>query len=145
MSFKRILLPVDFSDLSRTCLRWTAAQFPDAEIVFLHVCWEGDEVSPSRGDPHVEAGEELARIAGAFSGEFGHQTRSAIVSGHPSTEICQYAQEGGYDLIVMSTHGRSGIKHMLVGSVAERVVGTSRVPVLTISRVMDSLRPGPAP
>jgi len=52
--------------------------------------------------------------------------------GEPAAEIVEFAQQGGFDLIVMSTHGRTGIAHALLGSVAERVVRRSPVPVLTI-------------
>jgi hypothetical protein len=52
--------------------------------------------------------------------------------GAPATRIVEEAQQGAYDLIVMGTHGRTGLSHMLIGSVAERVVRTSGCPVLTV-------------
>ncbi|QSG12561.1 Nucleotide-binding protein, UspA family [Halapricum desulfuricans] len=55
-----------------------------------------------------------------------------IVEGSPSRRIVQYAEDEGMDLIVMGTHGRGGIDRLLLGSVAERVVRTSSVPVLTV-------------
>jgi nucleotide-binding universal stress UspA family protein len=55
-----------------------------------------------------------------------------LVEGSPSEEIVDYAEEASCDLIVMGTHGRGGIDRLLLGSVAERVVRTSSVPVLTV-------------
>jgi nucleotide-binding universal stress UspA family protein len=55
-----------------------------------------------------------------------------IREGSPSAEIVAYAEEAGCDLVVMGTHGRQGLDHFLLGSVAERVVRTAKVPVLTI-------------
>ncbi len=52
--------------------------------------------------------------------------------GHPSDEIIAFAREEGIDLIVMATHGRTGFEHVLLGSIAEKVVRNSPVPVLTI-------------
>lgn len=57
---------------------------------------------------------------------------SSIVDGSPSREIVDYATENDVDVIVMGTHGRSGVDRLLLGSVAERVVRSSPVPVLTI-------------
>jgi nucleotide-binding universal stress UspA family protein len=56
------------------------------------------------------------------------------LQGWAAGEITQFAKEGGFDLIVMGTHGRSGLKHLLLGSVAERVVRTAPCPVLTVRK-----------
>ncbi len=58
--------------------------------------------------------------------------RTAILDGSPAREIVDHAVETGADLLVMGTHGRSGVDRLLLGSVAERVVRTSPVPVLTV-------------
>jgi nucleotide-binding universal stress UspA family protein len=55
-----------------------------------------------------------------------------IVLGNPAAVIVEQAGSGGYDLVVLGTHGRSGLSHALVGSVAEKVVRLSPVPVLTV-------------
>lgn len=57
---------------------------------------------------------------------------SSVVDGSPSRKIVNYAAENDIDVIVMGTHGRSGVDRLLLGSVAERVVRSSTVPVLTI-------------
>ncbi len=59
-----------------------------------------------------------------------------LLEGGPSREITAYTERSGADLVVMGTHGRGGIDHILVGSVAERVVRSSSVPVLDV-RVGD--------
>ena len=64
---------------------------------------------------------------------------TAILEGAPSREIVAYAEETPCDIIVMGTHGRSGVNRILLGSVAERVVRTSSVPVLTIRVNRDEI------
>jgi nucleotide-binding universal stress UspA family protein len=64
------------------------------------------------------------------------EVTTQVIDGSPSTEIVQYAEREGCDLIVMGTHGRGGIDRLLLGSVAEKVVRASNVPVLTL-RVGD--------
>ena len=62
----------------------------------------------------------------------GIQPTKFIRFGRPHDEITKLADEAKCDLIIMGTHGRTGLAHLLVGSVAERVVRTSKVPVLTV-------------
>jgi nucleotide-binding universal stress UspA family protein len=57
---------------------------------------------------------------------------TAVLEGSPSREIVRYAEAQDCDLVVMGTHGRGGIDRLLLGSVAERVVRASEVPVLTV-------------
>lgn len=75
------------------------------------------------GDSSLEA---MERLAGDVS------VRTSQVEGSPAQEIVEYAEDEGIDLVVMGTHGRSGVDRLLLGSVAERVVRTSPVPVLTV-------------
>jgi nucleotide-binding universal stress UspA family protein len=76
----------------------------------------------------------------AVADEAGVEVTTHVVEGSPSTEIVQFAEREGCDLIVMGTHGRGGIDRLLLGSVAEKVVRASNVPVLTL-RVGDE-KPG---
>ena len=78
-----------------------------------------------------EAGDKLANFVDA-AWQKGKRVILATKRGNPSTEIVAYAKEQGIDLIVMSTHGRAGLPHVLVGSVAERVIQTAPCPVLTM-------------
>jgi nucleotide-binding universal stress UspA family protein len=62
----------------------------------------------------------------------GRKVVQAVVEGSPKVEIARYARTHEIDLIVLATHGRSGLAHVLIGSVAESVVRTARCPVLTV-------------
>ncbi|MCC6544606.1 MAG: universal stress protein [Nitrospirae bacterium] len=64
----------------------------------------------------------------------GTDVESVMLSGNPSVEIVKFAEEQAIDLIVMATHGRSGIEHLLMGSVAEKVLRKSPCPVMTIKK-----------
>jgi nucleotide-binding universal stress UspA family protein len=64
----------------------------------------------------------------------------AVVTGHPADTIVRVAQERGADLIVMSTHGRTGLQHVVLGSVAEKVVRLAPCPVLTVKHHRGSVR-----
>jgi nucleotide-binding universal stress UspA family protein len=77
-----------------------------------------------------DEGEEALRAAEDRAGTAGVVT--ALREGPPSREIVKYASEEGCDLVVMGTHGRGGLNRLLLGSVAERVVRSSEVPVLTV-------------
>lgn len=82
----------------------------------------------------AEEGQEGLTTFEDWAGDVPVET--TITEGSPSTEITEYAEEHSCDIIVMGTHGRSGVNRLLLGSVAERVVRTSTTPVLTI-RVDD--------
>lgn len=77
-------------------------------------------------------GEELTQeIAGNLSQEHGYKTATACKRGKPHRVITSYAEDNDIDLIVMGTHGRSGVSRQLIGSVTEKVIRTSETPVLT--------------
>ena len=64
----------------------------------------------------------------------GADVESVLLSGNPSAEIVKFAKEETIDLIVMATHGRSGVEHLLMGSVAEKVLRKSLCPVMTVKK-----------
>lgn len=64
----------------------------------------------------------------------GANIESVMLSGNPSAEIIKFARDEAIDLIVMATHGRSGVEHLLMGSVAEKVVRRSHCPVMTVKK-----------
>ncbi|MCH7660364.1 MAG: universal stress protein [Euryarchaeota archaeon] len=92
----------------------------------METSWEG--VSDMLREDGREALERVREIADKRAVPI----ETAIIDGTPSKEIVHYAIEEGCDLIVMGTHGRGGIDRLLLGSVAERVVRASSVPVLTV-------------
>ena len=79
-----------------------------------------------------EEGEAALERVQELAAEADVPVESHVVDGSPSKEIVQYAEREDCDLVVMGTHGRGGIDRLLLGSVAERVVRSSRVPVLTV-------------
>ena len=83
-----------------------------------------------RGPSETEAAEELRAVAGQAGGP--GEVVCSVRSGAPASEICRYAREAGIDMILLTTHGRTGLRRMLAGGTAERVVRRSGVPVLTI-------------
>ena len=146
----RILVPIDFSACSLAALEHAlamAARF-GSSIDVLHV-WSlphtlgaSDAVAlPGHGHETVAAfarsqtGQLLDELMVDVAGR-GVEVRSRVDSGDPVAEILRIAEEDGYDLIVMGTHGRSGLSHLVRGSVAEQVIRRAPCPVLTI-RVVD--------
>jgi len=79
-----------------------------------------------------EEGEAAIERVRELAGREDVPVEAVVVDGSPSKEIVQYAEREDCDLVVMGTHGRGGIDRLLLGSVAERVVRSSRVPVLTV-------------
>jgi glycine betaine transporter len=77
--------------------------------------------------------ERLLRIAREQALQAGAaNVETKLLQGFAAQEITKLARQGGFDLIVMGTHGRTGVSHLLIGSVAERVVRTAHCPVLTV-------------
>ena len=139
--YDRILVPTDGSTSSRPAIEHSVdlASAHEATIHGVYVIntasfasiptegtWEG--VSEMLEREGKEALEEIAEIAG----ERDVPVECVQLDGAPSREIVRYAEKHGCDLIVMGTHGRGGIDRLLLGSVAEKVVRSSRIPVLTV-------------
>jgi nucleotide-binding universal stress UspA family protein len=135
---KKILTPTDFSDYSSVATEYArelALKFA-AELHFLHVLEVHASSTPTFGgglaisslikESKDKSDEALAELAGETGGT------CVSVEGQPFLEILRYATQNEIDLIVMGTHGRSGLDHVLLGSVAERIVRKSACPVLTI-------------
>jgi nucleotide-binding universal stress UspA family protein len=147
MIWKTILVPHDFSSSANhaAALARDEAKLHGASIVLLHVIDLPGQLKPetvivpdATGAPINikdyavrQAEEHLADIS-ARLGKDGVAATTFIRLGKPEEEIIEFAKQNSVDLIVMGTHGRTGLEHMLVGSVAERVVRGSTVPVLTI-------------
>lgn len=143
--FDRILLPTDFSECSEAAAG-TAGRLAEtlgSRILLLHVLDERIAVDPMfRGEVPLEAVrtrmEQFAQesmdafLDRLFSGFENLDT--ALVSGVPYREILRAAREFPADLIVIGTHGRTGVEHVLFGSTAEKVVRLAHCPVLTVRR-----------
>ncbi|HEV2281932.1 MAG TPA: universal stress protein [bacterium] len=143
MLIQTILVPTDFSDSANAALRWAAdlAQALGARIVLLHVVdleyqWipAGPAVVPTPV-PAVVARRirEQARAAlDAIAAKTPAVRRGLVRDGHARDVILAAADELKADFIVMGTHGRRGVAHLFIGSVAEYVVRHARVPVMTV-------------
>jgi nucleotide-binding universal stress UspA family protein len=141
IKFRRILCPVDFGANSVTALKIAAelARERGAALYVLHVVAipSGPEVSLDFSKLEGAARTRLERLVREKVGA-GANWEAHVRSGAPAFEVLRAAERWGADLIVMATHGRKGLKHLVLGSVAESVVREAPCPVLTI-------RPGAAP
>jgi nucleotide-binding universal stress UspA family protein len=144
---KKILVPTDFSELSLEAIDHAIAFAKQlgAEVHILHVCPMlmyalGPDMVPD--DPNFELQlkarltEKLEKVAQGLRARSVH-VATLLVTGNPSHEIANVAAERGFDMIVIGTHGRTGLSRFALGSVAERTVRVSKVPVLTV-RVADA-------
>ena len=140
----RILAPVDFSDHSERAFRyatWLATRL-GATVELLHVvddpfvsgAWNTEiyvaNVPQVLEQVIVEGNRRLTNMAA--SAQPGLDVTAKVITGQPAHAIVEHARTGLFDLIVMGTHGRTGISHMVMGSVAERVTRRAHCPVLTI-------------
>jgi universal stress protein A len=143
MRIQRILLPTDFSTHSAAATKYAcelATRF-GAELHLLHALEVHLSATPTFGmgldlPRYVRESRHAAEkaLAGALDPQWaaGQAVVRAVVEGSPKVEIVKYARQHDIDLIVLATHGRSGLAHVLIGSVAESVVRTAPCPVLTV-------------
>ena len=124
ITWKKICCPVDFSDESRAALEVAAdvARRFGAALVLLHV----DETPAETMEADLARFKQVAEAQGVAS------VTTAHTSGHPKSAIARFADEHGFDLVVMGTHGWTGRAHALVGSVAESTVRSARCPVMVV-------------
>jgi len=145
IKLEKILVPTDFSEFSMPALTYgcaMAARF-DAALHLLHVCPDAAMLVPEVGGlgsagllEQAEAFEKSAmdQLEKLPPGnwENNHPIVRTTRVGSPFYEVIQYAKTNDIDLIVIGTHGRSGLMHLLMGSVAENIVRKAPCPVLTV-------------
>jgi nucleotide-binding universal stress UspA family protein len=149
MTLKKILVPVDFSEGAEPAIAMAAmmARKFGASVELLHV-WQPPPlvplpvvVVPSSPESQPINLEELARstagtqmkdLATRLRDQGVTEVQSRVAIGTPAHEIVDLAELGHFDLVVMGTHGRGGIAHAVLGSVAEKVVRRAKCPVLTV-------------
>ena len=147
MNLHKILVPVDFSECSRAAFLFAVelARPLHAKLMVLHV-WDVPFLWPSVGDVPVavpdeppmtvgelvkrRATEELERFLAANAPK-GVEVHGRLEMGDPVTVVCEMARDH-HDLVVMGTHGRTGLSRVLAGSVAENIVRRCEKPVLTV-------------
>ncbi|MEZ4363131.1 MAG: universal stress protein [Kofleriaceae bacterium] len=138
----RILVPTDFSDCAARALEYalSLATKVGASVVLVHVFTppivympEGIWAMPAgERNLHDKLEEALQKLAAQCRETSSRPVEAVIAEGEAAKQIVSTAEAQRCDLIVMGTHGRSGLSHILIGSVAETVVQHSRCPVLTL-------------
>lgn len=142
-TIKKVLVPIDFSDYSKSALKY-AVNFTksfNAEIILIYVVEPviyppdfsmGQIAMPSINTEWDDrAKDELAKLAKNEISGF-NSVKTVIKTGKPFVEIIETAKEEDVDLIIIATHGHSGVEHILFGSTAEKVVRKAPCPVLTL-------------
>lgn len=138
----RILVPVDFSECSVKALRYAlpfARQF-GAEIAVLYVLqayYPGGELNHNLDLAYLEKeiADNAARdVRELVEREIGDAVpvRGLVRNGRPADQVCRQAKEDETDLIIVSTHGHTGLKHIMMGSIAELIVRHAPCPVLVV-------------
>ena len=140
--FNKILLPTDFSDHANEALRYATqlAQTHAASLCLVHAY---DLLPYALPDGPIMDERQLETVRVAFQKQLEQLRQAAeargiarvetqLLQGPASSEIVRVASEQHFDLIVMGTHGRTGLSHLLIGSVTEKVVRRAPCPVLTI-------------
>ena len=132
---RRILVPTDFSEFSESAVDYACELAIDSdksrsEVHLIHVVSD----TPGGGMQEAKLRSQLDSLGESIATktELEHETVTRILPGIPSQVITDYAHEHAIDMIVMGTHGRTGLSHFALGSVAERVVRSSACPVLVV-------------
>lgn len=143
--FDRVLVPTDGSDAVGPAID-TAIGLAETHAASLHVLYIVDQPTTvsatGEGVPGLDnlldalqdAGQEATSDIAARAEDRGVEATTAVTQGNPHDDILSYAEEHDIDVIVMGTHGRTGVKRALLGSVTETVVRHAEIPVLTVHR-----------
>jgi nucleotide-binding universal stress UspA family protein len=136
--FKKILVPLDGSELSEAALVHLS-DFKEAEVILMRIKEPLDPNVIGTLDAKValeldeayyeEAVQYLEKIVENLK-EKGITAKTEVLTGNSADEIIKYSQKNDIDLIIMSTRGRSGFSRLVFGSVAEKVIRNSTVPIL---------------
>lgn len=145
MSARKILFPTDFSTLGQATLEMATSLARDrgAKLLIVHVeeppvAYGGGELYYGINEPdRNELQRMLSKVVPADAAvAYEHR----LVLGSPATAIVDLAEREGVEMIVMPTHGRTGVFRLLMGSVAEEVVRKAKCPVLTVKAVAQPKR-----
>lgn len=140
LPIKKILVPTDFTVYSDHAIEYAimVARNFEAKIMLVHVI-EPMAYSVTDTIQIIDHYTALKTVAGPILKNLqnkllkkGLEVDTLLLDGTPYLEIVKRSRQAGIDLIIMGTHGRTGIKHVLMGSVAERVVRMAPCPVLTV-------------
>lgn len=140
---KKILVPIDESDRSTQALEFALEEFSEDELTVVHVINPDDVfMAEGRGSSvesydnirkrHEGDAEKLLDAARERAAEAGLELETEILDGDVAKAIIEYAGERDVDHIVLGSHGRTGARRILLGSVAEKIVRRSPVPVTVV-------------
>lgn len=142
-NIKKVLVPIDFSDYSKNSLRYSInfIRCFKAELILIYVVepviyppdFSMGQIAVPAVDVEVDkrASEELKKLAKTEVPP-DMKVRTIIKTGKPFVEIVETAAEEDIDLIIIASHGRSGMEHILFGSTADKVIRKAPCPVLTL-------------
>ena len=135
LSYKTILVPTDFSDFSQEALRYALrfAEIYGASLHLVHVVASTFSLDDAQAI-QIEKLQDLSKRLADMLPDEEHklEIHRQVLEGSVSSEIVGYADEHDADLIVMGTHGRTGVTHLLLGSVAEKVIRNATCPELVV-------------
>ena len=154
MHAKKILYPTDFSKSSDAGMHVATALARDlgAKMLIVHVeeppaAYGGGEMYYGMPEPDMDAIQAMLRNVKPTDPGVSYEQR--LATGDPASEIVRLAKDENVDMIVMGTHGRSGLRRLLMGSVAEAIVRKAHCPVFTfkephseqVDELVDAKRP----
>jgi nucleotide-binding universal stress UspA family protein len=148
MKIRTILHPTDFSEHSANALELAGAIARDygARLTILHVkalpITPSGVMTPEPMEPPGYATDLRRQLDALKPAVPVVSVEHVMLVGDEATEITRLAADEGYDLIVMGTHGRTGVGRLLMGSVAEKVLRLAQCPVLTVKRPGPAAKPG---
>jgi nucleotide-binding universal stress UspA family protein len=133
-----VVVPWDFSEYSIAALKFAREKFPNADMRILCVLEKPNPYAPEMswgGDAEAQAIEKsVAAFRDSARTQDFEDSQFTSLFGEPAVEIVKYANHEKADCIVMSTHGRTGLKKWMLGSVAQRVAERASCPVLLLPR-----------
>lgn len=143
MQIKKILFPSDFSTTSDAGMALATSLARDARATLLIVHVEEPPAAYGGGEmyygiPNPDNAELTKMLQAVVPSDPSVSYEHRLVSGDPASEIVRLAEDEDVDLIVLGTHGRTGLKRLLMGSVAEAVVRRATCPVLTFKEPHDA-------
>ncbi|MFP6622863.1 MAG: universal stress protein [Myxococcota bacterium] len=143
INIRKILCPIDFSQHAELVVEWAIhlAQEHDSEVLLLHAYHlpvefqqlEGAYLPADFWESVKEEAERSLAIYAERARAMSVSVREIVREGYPASVIQEEAREENADMIVMGSRGLSGLKHLLLGSIAERVVQKAHCPVLTLN------------
>ncbi len=150
--FKHLLVPLDGSNLAETALPYAAvlAQDLDAQVTLVHII-EENAPAEIHGERHLHTEDEACQYLDDIKQQ--HFTDSVEVSCHVHTEktrhvaraIAEHVSELKPDMIVMSTHGKSGLRRLMVGNIAQQIIGRSQAPLFLVHPPDEQQQAAPQP